>query len=57
MPTGRLFYLGGDSDTLAFITGGIAQAFYCAVPESIATKVFVILDEKLGVMTGKFRQN
>jgi ADP-ribosylglycohydrolase len=27
--------LGGDSDTLACITGGIAQAFYKEIPESI----------------------
>lgn len=30
--------LGGDSDTLACITGGIAQAFYKGVPEYIATE-------------------
>ncbi len=28
--------LGGDSDTIACITGGIAQAFYGGVPEEIA---------------------
>jgi ADP-ribosylglycohydrolase len=27
--------LGGDSDTQAAIAGGIAQAFYRAVPDSI----------------------
>jgi ADP-ribosylglycohydrolase len=31
--------LGGDSDTLACITGGIAQAFYGGVPEEIRTNV------------------
>lgn len=31
--------LGGDSDTLACITGGIAEAFYGGVPESIAKRV------------------
>ena len=30
--------LGGDSDTLACITGGIAEAFYGGVPEQIAEK-------------------
>jgi ADP-ribosylglycohydrolase len=31
--------LGGDSDTLACITGGIAEAFYKEIPEAIAEKV------------------
>ncbi len=39
--------LGGDSDTLACITGGIAEAFYNGVPNAIAAKVFELLDEPL----------
>lgn len=39
--------IGGDSDTIACITGGIAQAFYGEVPAHIKTKVFEILDEPL----------
>jgi ADP-ribosylglycohydrolase len=31
--------LGGDSDTLACITGGIAHAFYQSIPAPIATEV------------------
>lgn len=31
--------LGGDSDTLACITGGIAQAFYGTVPQAIQLRV------------------
>ena len=31
--------LGGDSDTLACITGGIAQAYYKEIPESIITEM------------------
>lgn len=31
--------LGGDSDTLACITGGIAQAFYKEIPDDIETAV------------------
>lgn len=31
--------LGGDSDTLACITGGIAEAFYGSVPEKMASRV------------------
>ena len=39
--------LGGDSDTLACITGGIAEAFYGGVPKDIATKVLDLLPEKM----------
>jgi len=46
--------LGGDSDTLACITGGIAQAFYGTVPESISTKVLAILDHDLRRVTLEF---
>ena len=31
--------MGGDSDTLACITGGVAEAFYGGVPEFIASRV------------------
>ena len=37
--------LGGDSDTLACITGGIAEAFYGGVPHAIADKVLALLPE------------
>ncbi|MCF0230582.1 MAG: ADP-ribosylglycohydrolase family protein, partial [Parasporobacterium sp.] len=36
--------LGGDSDTIACMAGGIAEAFY-GVPEDIAQKAFDILEE------------
>ena len=32
--------LGGDSDTIAAITGGIAEAFYGGVPHAIAAQVW-----------------
>jgi len=35
--------IGGDSDTLAAITGGIAEAFYREIPEDITDFVQVIL--------------
>ncbi|MCX8043604.1 MAG: ADP-ribosylglycohydrolase family protein [Desulfobacterota bacterium] len=47
--------LGGDSDTLACITGGIADAYY-GVPESIQTQVYDILDDYLGSITKKFME-
>jgi len=46
--------LGGDSDTLACITGGIAHAFYGGLPEHISETVYRILDEKLGDVTKVF---
>jgi len=46
--------LGGDSDTLACITGGIAQSFYGGVPSWIQDNVYSILDERLGAITRRF---
>lgn len=48
--------LGGDSDTLACITGGIAQAFYRGVPDTIQKTVYRVLDERLGLITLRFMQ-
>jgi len=45
--------LGGDSDTLACITGGIAQAQY-GVPTAIADRAMSILDENLRGVTARF---
>ena len=39
--------LGGDSDTLAAITGGIAEAFYREIPEDITDFVRIILGPDL----------
>lgn len=39
--------LGGDSDTLACITGGIAQAFYQEIPDSILKAVSGLLPDEL----------
>lgn len=49
--------LGGDSDTLACITGAVAQAFYGSVPEMIQQKVYSILDGRLGQITRKFMES
>lgn len=50
--------IGGDSDTIACITGGIAQAFYGGVPDNIASEVMSRLDERLirvvDEFTGKY---
>ena len=39
--------IGGDSDTIAAITGGIAEAFYMEIPEEITDFVKVILGPDL----------
>ncbi len=46
--------LGGDSDTLACITGGIAEAFYRGVPEEISVKVKECLTPDLLQVTEEF---
>lgn len=46
--------LGGDTDTMACITGGIAEAFYGGVPTDIAEEVLGRLDEPLRETTLKF---
>ncbi|MDX2214558.1 MAG: ADP-ribosylglycohydrolase family protein [Oculatellaceae cyanobacterium bins.114] len=49
--------LGGDSDTLTCITGGIAEAFYGEVPEAIAQAVLERLDPPLRQITETFMQS
>lgn len=46
--------LGGDSDTLACITGGIAEAFYEGIPPEIRTKVKELLPSDLWEITERF---
>ena len=48
--------LGGDSDTLACITGGIGQGFYGGVPEFIIQKVMEVLDKDLRKITSEFME-
>ena len=38
--------LGGDSDTIGCITGGIAQAFYKEIPLELVTKTMALLPEE-----------
>ncbi|BBC22861.1 ADP-ribosylglycohydrolase family protein [Pseudanabaena sp. ABRG5-3] len=47
--------LGGDSDTLACITGGIAEAFYGGVPQHIAKKALSYLPKELREIVKEFR--
>jgi ADP-ribosylglycohydrolase len=47
--------LGGDSDTLACIAGGVAQAYYRVVPAYIEEEVFRRLDAHLTGIARKFK--
>jgi ADP-ribosylglycohydrolase len=46
--------LGGDADTLACITGGIAEAYYGQVPQEIAAEVMKRLPEDFKKIIDKF---
>jgi len=47
--------IGGDSDAIACITGGIiAHAYYKIIPNDITEKVFQILDKKLKKVIQEF---
>lgn len=48
--------LGGDSDTLACIAGGIAQAFYKTVPPEITAPVLKLLPEDLRNVYERFKK-
>ena len=48
--------LGGDSDTLAAITGGIAQAFYKDIPHEIEEKALSLLDKELRQTVQRFSE-
>jgi ADP-ribosylglycohydrolase len=48
--------LGGDTDTLACITGGIAEAFYGGVPQPIFRQTMDYLDEQLSSIVERFVQ-
>ncbi|HOW09063.1 MAG TPA: ADP-ribosylglycohydrolase family protein [Bacteroidales bacterium] len=51
----KAIWLGGDSDTLACITGGIAEAFYRDIPSAWIENTYRILDEKLKHVIDTFR--
>jgi len=48
--------LGGDSDTLGAITGGIAQAYYKSIPKEISRKVNALLPEEFREIIEKFNK-
>jgi ADP-ribosylglycohydrolase len=46
--------LGGDADTLACITGAVAEAHYGGVPTQIAGRAMAVLDDRLRRMVLEF---
>ena len=47
--------IGGDSDTIACITGGIAEAFYGGgVPDDISMKAMAILNKDMRELVNDF---
>jgi ADP-ribosylglycohydrolase len=46
--------LGGDSDTLACIAGGIAQAYYKQVPKEVCEHVYELLPNEFLIILDKF---
>ena len=46
--------IGGNSDTIACITGGISEAYYKKVPNAIIERVKEILDQRLNKIVSKF---
>ena len=48
--------LGGDADTLACITGGIAEAYYGGVPPDLVAPVRAKLDKHLVGVVDQFRE-
>jgi len=47
-------FIGGDSDTLACMAGGIAEAFYGGVPVPIPQQTLLYLDETLRAIADEF---
>lgn len=50
----KAMYIGGDSDTIACIAGGIAENFFGGIPKAIKEKLFKILDSRLVGTIEKF---
>jgi len=46
--------LGGDSDTLACITGGIAEAYYKGLPKELEARAMPLLNEQLRSIVDAF---
>lgn len=49
--------IGGDSDTIACMTGAIAEAFYQGIPEEILQEVYQRLDGDFKTIIEQFKQH
>ncbi|MGE5550808.1 MAG: ADP-ribosylglycohydrolase family protein [Bacteroidota bacterium] len=50
----KAIFPGGDADTLACITVGIAQAYYKEIPKHIAGRVMLLLDPHIRGVVKRF---
>jgi len=50
----KAMYIGGDSDTVACIAGGIAENYFGGVPQTIKDELFKVLDPVLIIVIEKF---
>jgi ADP-ribosylglycohydrolase len=48
--------IGGDSDTIASIAGGVAHAFYKKIPDAIAAYTWALLSPPLEMVTWRFME-
>ena len=48
--------IGGDSDTIACMTGGIAEAYYKEIPQPIIDKARLKMDAGLKRVIGEFME-
>jgi len=48
--------IGGDTDTLVCITGGIAEAFYKDIPQPIVDKILSMIPQEFKEILGKFNK-
>lgn len=49
--------IGGDSDTIACMAGGIAEAYYKTIPEEIVSKAYSYLDGSAKQLLREFRES
>ena len=52
----KVVSLGGDSDTLACMAGGIAQAYYREITERIIREARQLLDDDLLAIVDEFNR-
>ena len=48
--------IGGDSDTIACITGGIAEAYYREIPKEVVSRGNLLIDSGLRRVIREFRE-